>query len=417
MRPIDPFGPSLCYAWGGQQVATAAAAVAVVAAVAVPEVRVGVCFERSPTLLGRPPPNADCGPCGVAPVLCMTPRAAPWFALDFDILFKEDLVRGTRGAVVNSACDHAAFLLAHAEGENPFDRSIFFDTAGEGKRLCIRNLLFIDRTAPHLVLGKLQNTTTLNLRLTSVSNIGIRVLPDCTPTQLLTVNLYRTYCPMTPPASARHPPSSVASSSVLVAKLTALGEVGNRRLEDLVRWPEDVPWEKCHLRPSRQGKDFFAKDPDNLVMMSPALHKAFDGSGGSLASIIIEPTEVVLPSTDSTSGTVSVRVYFKDNRLLNSLLVRPEACVEGDNRGDGPVSMVLTLSDPRPARFAAFLLFKAEFERQRAVASGLPDAWSPPTAVPNSSEGLTTLLTAGGYNLYLQLQGNCTYIAGMCIGA
>ncbi len=88
-----------------------------------------------------------------------------------------------------------------------------------------------------------------------------------------------------------------------------------------MRWPEDVPWEKCHLRPSRQGKDYFAKDPDNLKMMSPALHKAFDGSGGSLASIIIEPPEVVLPSTDSTSGTVSVRVYFKDNQLLNSLLV------------------------------------------------------------------------------------------------
>ena len=33
VRPIDPFGPSLCYAWGGQQVATAA------------EVRVGVCFQ------------------------------------------------------------------------------------------------------------------------------------------------------------------------------------------------------------------------------------------------------------------------------------------------------------------------------------------------------------------------------------
>ncbi len=99
VRPIDPFGPSLCYAWGGQQVATAA------------EVRVGVwrlrfgcvlstplaplcvcvgwptggggggggdgggvgggaCWRlfRSPSLLARPLPNAECGPCGVAPV-------------------------------------------------------------------------------------------------------------------------------------------------------------------------------------------------------------------------------------------------------------------------------------------------------------------------------------------------------------
>lgn len=320
-------------------------------------------------------------------------------------------MRGTRAAVVNTACDHAAFLLTHAEGGNPFDASMFFDTSGGGKKLCIRNLLFIDRTAPHLVVGKLQNRTTLNLGLVTVENVRIHFLPSTTGTQLLTVDLYHRYCPRTPPASARHPPSSVASSSVFVAKLTALGALGNRRLEDPLRWPEDVAWEKCHLRPSKQSKDLFAKDQDNRMIMSVILHSAFDGRG-SLASIIIEPTEVVLPSLDSTSGTVSVRAYFKDIRLLNTLFVRPEAHVEDDNRGDGPVSVVLTLSDPRPARFAAFLLYKAEFERHRASLAGHSDAWSPPTAVPNSSEGLTTLLTADGYNLYLQLQGNCTYITG-----
>ena len=325
-------------------------------------------------------------------------------------------MRGTRAAVVNTACDHAAFLLTHAEGGSPFDASMFFDTSGGGKKLCIRNLLFIDRTAPHLVVGKLQNRTTLNLGLVTVENVRIHFLPSTTGTQLLTVDLYHRYCPRTPPASARHPPSSVASSSVFVAKLTALEALGNRRLEDPLRWPEDVAWEKCHLRPSKQGKDLFAKDQDNRMIMSVILHSAFDGRG-SLASIIIEPTEVVLPSLDSTSGTVSVRAYFKDIRLLNTLFVRPEAHVEDDNRGDGPVSVVLTLSDPRPARFAAFLLYKAEFERHRASLAGHSDAWSPPTAVPNSSEGLTTLLTADGYNLYLQLQGNCTYITGLFVFA
>ena len=85
VRPIDPCGPSACmrgvgsrwrggWGWGGrwgwrrrwwrwrrrwwcQRCVSAFASI----------------DRGSPTLLAaRPPPNAECGPCGVAPVLCMT---------------------------------------------------------------------------------------------------------------------------------------------------------------------------------------------------------------------------------------------------------------------------------------------------------------------------------------------------------
>ena len=78
--PVAPAGMGLAaVATAGMGLAAVAAAGMGLAAVAtagtgaaqagpgVAEVRVGVCFERSPTLLARPLPNAECGPCGVAP--------------------------------------------------------------------------------------------------------------------------------------------------------------------------------------------------------------------------------------------------------------------------------------------------------------------------------------------------------------
>ena len=61
------------YAWGGRQVVLVAAVTMVVAVgvVVAPEVRVGVCFERSLTLLARPFLSAECGFCGVPPS-CVT---------------------------------------------------------------------------------------------------------------------------------------------------------------------------------------------------------------------------------------------------------------------------------------------------------------------------------------------------------
>lgn len=338
--------------------------------------------------------------------------AAPvWYALDFDIEFSEELVKGTRGALVNTASEHLARLPVPSVGENPFATSLFFDTAGVVKKLCARSLLFSNSKDPIRVLVKLQNGVILNLRKMRLTNDIVREVPSSVPAVLLTVHLYWQHCPQTPPPSAPHIPS-IASSSIPLAKLAALGALGNRRLEDPTRWPEQISWEKCHLRASQRGKDPFTKEQDNLMMMTPILHKAFDGQGATHASVIIEPTEVILPSGGEANGSVSMRAYFQNHLLVEMTCFRPEALVEGEIRGDGPVSVTLTLSDPRPARFAAFLLFKAEYERQRASCADTAAAWCPPTTIPDSLEGLSALLTPGGYYFYLTLQGTRTYIAG-----
>ena len=58
-------------------------------------------WQILPTLL-HPPPHPS-PPYLLRPGFCTLhdSRAAPWHALDFDIHFKEDIVRGTRAAVVN----------------------------------------------------------------------------------------------------------------------------------------------------------------------------------------------------------------------------------------------------------------------------------------------------------------------------
>jgi hypothetical protein len=40
-------------------------------------------------------------------------------------------------------------------------------------------------------------------------------------------------------------------------------------------------------------------------------------------------------------------------------------------------------------------------------------AWSPPTSVPASTEGLRKLLTPAGFQVYLQLQGRRTDTKGL----
>jgi len=160
------------------------------------------------------------------------------------------------------------------------------------------------------------------------------------------------------------------------------------------------------LRPSRQRQDFFCGDPDNIILMSPVLHKAFDGCSG-LASVIIEPIDVVPPSGGEPHGVVVMRLYLQDSNLLNVVHFRPEVTFE-DGSTDGGQVLTLALSDPSPARFAAFLLYKSEYERSRAHASTVASAWSPPTSVPASTEGLRKLLTPAGFQVYLQLQGRRT---------
>jgi hypothetical protein len=339
--------------------------------------------------------------------LVPSPTAPRWYALELDVVFKDDVVRGTRRAVVNTATQYLAHLTSLV-GENPFDTSMFFHIGEDVKKLCVRMLLFEKRKAAQHVVIQLENGTTLNLSRMSVANVNISQLTTSPQAQLLTVQLYQHHCPSSPPQTAPHTPSSVVSF-VVVPKLAS--GLTSRYLEDISCWPRQLTWEKCHLRPSRQRQDFFCGDPDNIILMSPVLHKAFDGCSG-LASVIIEPIDVVPPSGGEPHGVVVMRLYLQDSNLLNVVHFRPEVTFE-DGSTDGGQVLTLALSDPSPARFAAFLLYKSEYERSRAHASTVASAWSPPTSVPASTEGLRKLLTPAGFQVYLQLQGRRTDTKGL----